>query len=167
MDVQELAEAVLQDQKLLEKDVRLVDAEVLNKVREGLVGSGGVLFTELDNQELSTKALELGGQFGFDAMMVGVTAITRDESGEDGGQFSASATLAVRVVDAATGDILAMEVSTQKGKGTNFNQAADASATRLGSVLGTKLGGQLFSYWKKRAEKGIEITIRFRVARSG
>jgi len=146
---------------LMKKDVRLVDADVLNKVRDGLVGQGGLLI-DIDNATLSRQALEMGSQYGFDAMMVGVTAITRDDSGEGGGQFAANATLAVRIVDAATGDIVAMEVSQQRGLGSTFNQSADASATRLGDILGKQLGDQLFQYWKKRAEKGFEITVRLK-----
>ncbi len=146
---------------LMKKDVRLVDADVLNKVRDGLVGQGGLLI-DIDNATLSRQALEMGSQYGFDAMMVGVTAITRDDSGESGGQFAANATLAVRIVDAATGDIVAMEVSQQRGLGSTFNQSADASATRLGDILGKQLGDQLFQYWKKRAEKGFEITVRLK-----
>ncbi len=146
---------------LMKKDVRLVDADVLNKVRDGLVGQGGLLI-DIDNATLSRQALEMGSQYGFDAMMVGVTAITRDDSNESGGQFAANATLAVRIVDAATGDIVAMEVSQQRGLGSTFNQSADASATRLGDILGKQLGDQLFQYWKKRAEKGFEITVRLK-----
>jgi len=146
---------------LMKKDVRLVDADVLNKVRDGLVGQGGLLI-DIDNATLSRQALEMGSQYGFDAMMVGVTAITRDDANESGGQFAANATLAVRIVDAATGDIVAMEVSQQRGLGSTFNQSADASATRLGDILGKQLGDQLFQYWKKRAEKGFEITVRLK-----
>jgi hypothetical protein len=146
---------------LMKKDVRLVDADVLNKVRDGLVGQGGLLI-DIDNATLSRQALEMGSQYGFDAMMVGVTAITRDDSDESDGQFAANATLAVRIVDAATGDIVAMEVSQQRGLGSTFNQSADASATRLGDILGKQLGDQLFQYWKKRAEKGFEITVRLK-----
>lgn len=149
---------------LLDRDVKLVDSGVLNKVRDGLVGADGVLINEIDNQTLSTRALELGSQHGFDAMMVGVAAITRVEGAEQNGNFAASATLSVRVVDCATGDIVAMTVSTQRGKGDSFNAAADNSARRLGTVLGGKLGNQLFDYWKKRKEKGIEVTIRLRAS---
>ena len=148
---------------LLERDARLIDASVLNKVRDNLLGADGVLMSAVDSRVLSTKALELGSTYGFDAMLVGVTAITRDDTQEHEGIFQASATLAVRVVDASTGDILASEVTTQRGRGGSFTEAADAAAGRLGDLLGKELAQDLFAYWKKRDEKGYEITVRLHV----
>lgn len=150
--------------RLIERDVRMVEPDVLQNVRNGLVGSEGVLLSSISARRLSTQALELGAAHGFDAMMVGTTIITRDDSREHRGVNTATSRLAVQIVDTATGDIIAAKVSQQKGTGTTFTEASDKSADRLGDILGQELAEQLFEYWKKRDEKGIEITIRVKAS---
>ena len=144
---------------LIERDVRLVDASTIEKVRSGLVEDGALSVGFLPPEELSQKAMEFGSEYGFDAIMIGTTIITRDDTSEAKGIDRANATLAVKIIDTATGDIVASQVTNQNGKGTTFSQAADSSADRLGNVLGQDLGDQLFKYWKNRDEKGMEITI--------
>ena len=148
--------------RLIDRDVRMVEPDVLQDVRDDLVGPDGVLLASLSSRSLSNQALELGAKHGFDAMMVGVTIITRDDSQEGRGTNLATARLAVQIVDTATGDIIAAKVSQQRGKGTTFTQASDDSAERLGDILGQELGEQLFEYWKRRDDKGFEVTVRFR-----
>ena len=144
---------------LLGRDVRLIDSETVQKMRASMVTDNVLSLGLLPPEQLVEKALAFGTEYGFDAMMVGTTIVTRDDTSEGAGINRANATLAVRIVDTATGDIIASQVSNQNGKGTTFSQAATSSSERLGNVLGQELGDQLFQYWKKRSEKGIEITI--------
>ena len=146
--------------ELKDRDAMLVDANQLLEIRDSLVGDGGVLLSEVPHSDLAQAALELGRKHSFDAMMAGVTVITRDTDSERSGSYRASATLAVRIVDTATGEITATQVQTEHGKGTTFAEASDVAAKRLGSRIGKDLGDQLFDHWRRRAEKGVEVTLR-------
>ncbi len=144
--------------QLLERDVRLLDAGQVNTIRGGMVGDGGLLLPVLsDPVTLSNRAMKIGAMSGSDAIMVGTTAIIY--SGDPGGRHKAEATLAVRVVDTTTGDIVAYGTSTEVGLGSNSEAAASAAAERLGAKVGKDLGEQLFQYWRNRDEKGLEISV--------
>jgi len=129
--------------ELLERDVRLIDAGQAAGVRDRLVGPGGLLLEVLsDPATLSSRAVQSGAMAGADAMMVGTTAIVY--SGESAGRHKAEATIAVRIVDTATGDIVAYATMTEIGLGSNSEAAASAAAERLGAAVGEQLGEQLF-----------------------
>jgi len=143
---------------LLERDVRLMDQSQVSNIRNEMVGNGGLLLGVLaDPVTLSARAMKIGAMSGTDALMIGTTAIIY--SGAPGGRHKAEATLAVRVVDTTTGDIVAYGTATEVGLGSNSEAAASAAAERLGSKVGKTLGEQLFQYWQKRDEKGIEISV--------
>lgn len=147
-------------EQLLQRDVRLADRSTVSKVREGLVGPDGLLMSVVaDPATLSVRAMKLGSMNGVDAMMTGTTAIVYN--GERGGRHSATASLAIKIVDSATGDIVASATTQATGLGANSEAAATAAAQRLGASIGMTLGDQLFQYWKKRDEKGIELSLRF------
>jgi len=145
--------------RLLQRDCRLVDDSTVGRIRAELVGEDGLLLDLLANPaRLSELSVRLGANYGADAFMIGTTAIVYN--GERSGGHQATATLAVRIVDAITGDIVAYAVREQSGLGADSQSAAATAARRLGDLLGQDLGDQLFAYWKRRDEKGIEITLR-------
>jgi hypothetical protein len=145
--------------RLLGRDCRLSDDASVQEMRSALAGPDGILADLVaDPAALSSKAATLGAKYGVDAIMVGTTAIVYD--GERSGGHSATANLAVRVVDTATGDIVAYAVRNNSGLAADSQSAATSAATRLGDLLGQDLGDQLFAYWKNRDEKGIEISLR-------
>ncbi len=144
--------------RLLERDVRLMDGGQVATIRSELVGDQGLLLPVLsDPVTLSSRAMRIGAMSGTDAMMVGTTAIVY--SGTSGARHKAEATLAVRIVDTATGDIVAYATTTEVGLGSNSEAAASAAAERLGQRVGDELGEQLFQYWRKRDEKGLEVSV--------
>ncbi|MGC6494572.1 MAG: hypothetical protein ACON5B_17180 [Myxococcota bacterium] len=146
--------------KLLARDARLADAGTVAKLRHGLVGDRGMMMSVAnDPATLSKRAIELGRLNGVDALMVGTTGIVYN--GDRAGRHSATATLGVRIVDCATGDIVAAATTQATGVGGSAKAAAGAAATRLGEATGLTLGDQLFTYWKKRDEKGVELLLRF------
>jgi hypothetical protein len=143
---------------LLARDVRLLDAGQVAGLRARLVGADGMLLSTIaDPATLSTRATQAGAMIGADAMMIGTTAIIY--SGDVGGQHKAEATLALRVVDTTTGDIVGYATFVEKGMGGNSEAAASAAAQRVGDAVGAYLGEQLFQYWKSRDEKGVEIQL--------
>lgn len=145
--------------RLLGRDCRLADDSVVSSLRADLVGPDGMLADLIaDPSALSTRAAALGASHGVDAVMIGTTAVVYN--GAKKGGHAATANLAVRIVDTATGDIVAYAVRNNSGSGGDSQSAASAAASRLGDLLGQDLGDQLFSYWKKRDEKGIEISFR-------
>ncbi len=145
--------------KLLgDRDVRLVDNKVAAEMRSALIGPDGMFGVMADPASLSAKATQLGSKYSADAVMIGVTAIVYN--GVEDGRHRATANLAIRVVDSATGDILASTVKVQSGSGTDSQTAATEAARRLGELIGRDLGEQMFTYWKKRDEKGIEVSVR-------
>lgn len=145
--------------RLLERDARMADAKVVSDMRQQFVGADGLFMTGIADPSASArKAMELGAKYASDAVMLGVTAIVYN--GEKNGAHSATATLVIRIVDTVTGDIVATAVRSQSGSGTDSQTAASEAGRRLGDLLGQDLGEQLFSYWKKRDEKGIEVTVR-------
>ena len=146
--------------QLLGRDCRLSDDGAVRKMRSSLAGENGLLADLIaDPSALSSKAALLGAKYGVDALLVGTTAIVYN--GEERGGHAATANLAVRIVDTATGDIVAYAVRNNRGLGADSQSAATTAAARLGDALGQDLGDQLFEYWKKRDEKGIEISLRF------
>lgn len=145
--------------RLLSRDVRLADAGMVSDIRTRIVGQDGLLLTALrDPTALSARAMSIGAGFGVDAIMVGTTFIVYD--GEQGGRHQATASLAVRIVDTSTGDILGSAVQSIGGAAGDSRAAAMVAAQRLGTALGDQLGEQLFTYWKKRDEKGVEVSLR-------
>jgi len=145
--------------RLLGRDCRLADDRSVGEMRAALAGPDGILADLVaDPAALSSKAATLGADYGVDAIMVGTTAIVYD--GEQAGGHAATANLAVRIVDTATGDIVAYAVRNNSGLAGDSQSAATTAATRLGDLLGQDLGDQLFAYWKNRDEKGIEISLR-------
>jgi len=145
--------------QLLKRDVRLVNPEMVNTVRNDLIGSNGMLLEVMkDPATLARRAAMMGNQYNVDAMMVGTTAIVYN--GEKNGRHNATATLSVQIVDTTTGDIVSYTTRTATGLGANSEAAADAAAQRLGETIGMDMGDQLFDYWKSRDEKGMEITFR-------
>ncbi len=145
--------------RLLARDARLADAQVVSEMRRSLVGADGLFMTGIaDPASTGMKAMQLGAKYSSDAMMIGVTGIVYN--GEKSGVHTATATLALRIVDTVTGDIVASAVRSQSGNGPDSQTAASQAGARLGDVLGQDLGDQLFAYWKKRDEKGIEVTVR-------
>jgi hypothetical protein len=145
--------------RLIARDARLADAKIVSEMRQQFVGADGLFMTGIADPSASAlKAMELGAKYASDAVMLGVTAIVYN--GEQGGAHTATATLAIRIVDTVTGDIVASAVRSQSGTGPDSQTAASEAARRLGDLLGQDLGDQLFTYWKKRDEKGIEVTVR-------
>ena len=144
--------------QLLARDVRLMDGGRVADIRNTLVGTEGLLLPVLaDPAELSRRAMKAGALAGTDAIMVGTTAIIY--SGTSGARHKAEATLALRIVDTTTGDIVAYTTTTEVGLASNAEAAADAAADRLGQRVGKDLGEQLFQYWRNRDEKGLEISL--------
>lgn len=156
---QDPASAAAITKRLIARDARMADAKVVSDMRQQFVGTDGLFMTGIsDPSAAAKKAMQLGAQFGTDAVMLGVTAIVYN--GEKSGVHSATATLALRIVDTVTGDIVGSAVRSQSGSGPDSQTAASEAARRLGDLLGQDLGDQLFTYWKKRDEKGIEVTVR-------
>ncbi len=143
---------------LLQRDVRLMDATQVASIRSEMIGDDGLLLSVLsDPVSISNRAMRIGAMSGTDAVLVGTTAIVY--SGMSGSRHKAEATLAVRLVDTTTGDIVAYATATEVGLGSNSEAAANTAAERLGAGLGQDLGEQLFQYWRNRDEKGLEISV--------
>lgn len=147
------------EKRMLERDVRIVDQKTVDAVRSELIGPKGVVTDVLkDEQMLAKKAMSLGEKYGADAIAVGVATVVYE--GERGGVHSSKTGLAIRVIDTATGDVLASQIAVQGGVSSSATASGQSSATRVGDVLGQEISEQLFQYWKNRDEKGIEVTVR-------
>ncbi len=145
--------------RMLERDVRMVDNQVSQQIRAEMIGPKGVITDALkDEQMVSRKAMALGEKYNADAVAIGV-AIVIDEGIKEGSYYT-KANLGLRVIDTATGDILASEIISQGGVSSDATSSSRVSAARCGDVLGQELAEQLFQYWRRRDDKGIEVSIR-------
>jgi hypothetical protein len=144
---------------LLGRDVRVLDITAASNLQRTLTEGGAtVVDTLADSARLGRDVSEFGLAYGADAVLVGVTAITY--GGESGGVHRASAHLAARLVDAASGDVLASDTRTATAIGADANAAAASAAREVGQAVGQAMTEQVVTWWKRRDERGWEVTLR-------
>ncbi len=151
-------------QQLLRADVRLVESRAAHEMRQTLAGGGSVVHTMADGERLGEIAVQFGLRYGTDAVLIGATSITYD--GVEGGVHKATASLAARVVDSSTGDVLASTARSQAALAEDASTAAASAGRRVGEIVGDDLQRQLVTYWTRRAERGWELVIQLSGASS-
>jgi hypothetical protein len=144
---------------LLKRDIRLLDQATTGRLRDDLFGEKGLAghFLQGDTTLLSAAATRAGREYGADMLVVGVNSIV--DAGTSGEMFVAKSSMALKVIDASTGEIVAAFAYTQGGESVATQTAAKVSAQRLGTVVGPEIAEQIVAYAKKRADKGSEFQI--------
>ncbi|MEO0605066.1 MAG: hypothetical protein AAF211_26795, partial [Myxococcota bacterium] len=91
-------------------------------------------------------------------IVVGATLIRPDGRVDEG--HRAYASLAARLVDAATGEVLASSARNATGLGADAEAAQRAAARRVGEIVGEDLTDGLVKHWRDRERLGWPLTLR-------
>lgn len=160
MKMPESATAAEMGKAMLSADIHLSDRQYVDQLRAQTLGTDGFLADYLaDESKVAQAALLANQKFGADVLVIGVVNIIYNGKDKDNME-NCVANLAVKVVDAGSGTILASTVASQGGLSTDAQNAAIVSARRLGSVIGPDLTDQIVTYWKKRSDKGDDYVLR-------
>ncbi len=144
--------------QLGERDVKLVESAAVRDMLRDLATGGTVVDTLIDATRLGESATLFGQRYGADAVVVGVTKI--DDAPTDDGTFMATASLAAKVVDTATGDVLGFTSRSNAGVGADQTAARANAARRVGEIVGEDFAKGLIDYWNTRNERGWELVVR-------
>ena len=144
--------------RMIASDIRLIEGGSARSLQQELASGGTIVNVMADASRLGESAVSFGQKYGADALLVGVTTVTYD--GLEGDAHAATANVAVRVVDAATGDVIASATRGQAALGHDAASAAAGAGRRVGEVVGEDIRRQLVEYWQRRAERGWELTIQ-------
>ncbi|MEN0061541.1 MAG: caspase family protein [Myxococcota bacterium] len=148
--------------RLKARRIGVVDPGSMKDLRQLLESDGTsetpLVTTLADTVRLGDAAAEFGQRYAADAIVVGATVIRSDGPVDDGARAMAS--LAARMVDAATGEVLASAARNATGLGADAEAAQRAAATRVGKIVGEDLAEGLRQHWRVRERDGWPLTIR-------
>jgi hypothetical protein len=151
---------------LLKQKYNLKSEDIIEKIRNEIAGPGGNLSglltggkTDDVKAELASKMIS--GEYKIDAVVFGLTKI--NQTGKDKqGFFTATASTNIRVIETATGNLLASAVSNETGIAKSENEAAAAAARRLGDVVSRKIITQLTQKWLDLLNTGSYYQLNFK-----
>jgi hypothetical protein len=151
-------------EELLSKKISLKSEDIIEQIRNELVGPGGNLSSIVTGKTGDTKselaAKMISGQYKIDAIVFGTTQI--NYSGKDKSGFDiATASANIRVIEVSTGKVLAASISNETGIAKTQSEAYAAAARRLGSVLGPKITTELHSKWLTILNDGADYELNF------
>lgn len=155
------ASAVAIEAQLKARRIRVVDPAEMGELRQRLVGENGdaPMVTSLaDLTRLGETATDFGERYAADAMVVGATLLRPD--GRVGEGFRSYASLAARLVDAATGEVLASSARNASGLGPDAKSSQTAAARRVGEIVGEDLAEGLRKHFRDRERTGWPLTLR-------
>jgi hypothetical protein len=152
-------------EELLAKKISLKSEDVVEQIRNELVGPGGNLSSVISGKTGDTQselaAKMISGQYKIDAIVFGTTQI--NYSGKDKSGFDiATASANIRVIEVNTGNVLAASISNETGIAKSQNEAYAAAARRLGSVLGPKITTELHEKWLSILNDGVDYELNFK-----
>jgi len=151
--------SALIENSMLKRDIKILDKSITEKLRNEVFGEKGLVnsFTSGDSTKLINAASKAGNEYGADMIVVGVNSIV--DAGRSGNMFITKSSIALKIIDASTGEIIASYAYTQGGQSTAIQTSAKISAQRLGSIVGPEISEQFVEYWKKRVSRGFEFNI--------
>lgn len=149
---------------LLSKGIELKSEDIIEQIREKVVGPGGNLSSILtgknDDQTTQLAAKMISGDFKIDAIVFGATRINYGGKDKDGFDL-ATASANIRVIEVSSGEILASAISNETGIAKTKEAAFTAASRRLGDVLGSKISNELHSKWLNILNEGINYEINY------
>lgn len=143
-------------EKLLERGFSLVDAATARQLRatemlmmDDLMASG---------EAIARIAQKAAADYGAEILILG--SCKAEPVDQTAGRYTAASTLDVRIVDAATADLLGAKQYSQTGVGSSPEQARSESARRAGDGASSVLIDQVLQFWQDKANNGIEFMVK-------
>lgn len=149
------------ERQLKARRIPLVDPAAMAELRGALQGDTAkapMVTTLADIARLGGAATDFGSRYAADAIVVGATVIRPDGKVAEG--HRAYASLAARLVDAATGEVLASSARNATGLGADQEAAQRSASRRVGEIVGEDLVDGLVEHWRARERDGWPLTLR-------
>jgi hypothetical protein len=148
------------EQKLAENSFDLVDAQQVKKIRADELARMGEFYMDslLENDEMiariAQKALEYGAQY----LLMGTSRLEPASAG--GGVYTVNGVFKCKVVDASTGEKVAVTQKSESGRGSNLAQANMYAGQRAGESAAEAIIPQIVQNWSKRANSGVAYIVK-------
>ncbi len=111
-----------------------------------------------DAGAMGDLAKKAAADYGAEVLVLGTCKVEPNSSA--GGKYEATGVLDVRVVDAATGALLARKTARQAGAGTSPEGARSASGSRAAHSISSELIGQILNYWQNKSNNGQDYIVK-------
>jgi hypothetical protein len=158
--IDESAASIAVEEALREHHFELVDREQVNKIRaDEMARMGDLLLNRLmDDPDAISRMAKRAQEYGAQYLLLGSSLIESETT--SGTAHRSNATFKCRVVDAATGEKVALTQKAESGKGKDRNSADMYAGQRAGRIAAEDIIPQIAQNWSRRANEGIAYVVK-------
>ncbi|MCA9784626.1 MAG: hypothetical protein H6678_06755 [Candidatus Delongbacteria bacterium] len=134
----------------------MVDADMVKQLRSQEM----MLLEDLmnDPEGLNELAKKAAADYGAEILVLGTCKA--EPVSVDGGKYTASATLDVKIVDASTGALLSRKNVSQGGAGISPEGARSASGGRAAQAIADDVISQVLNFWQNKSNNGQDYIVK-------
>lgn len=158
--IEDAASAIALEEELNKKGFTLVDREQVNKIRGREIANMGEFFMDnaYDDPEAIARIAEAAKDAGAQYLLMGSGII--EGMPASGKVFKATATFKCKIVDASTGEKLALTQVVESGAGNTPSAAVLNAGARAGSVAAASIIPQVIDNWTKKMNEGTPFLVK-------